>query len=48
MGAVPVRVRLYSQCSMFFGHSSVSTTQIYTHVARESLKELHAKHHPRG
>jgi integrase/recombinase XerD len=33
---------------MLLGHSSVSTTQIYTHVARESLKDFHAKHHPRG
>jgi integrase/recombinase XerD len=30
------------------GHSSVTTTQIYTHVAREGLKALHARHHPRG
>jgi integrase/recombinase XerD len=33
---------------MLLGHSSLSTTQIYTHVARKSLKDLHAKHHPRG
>lgn len=33
---------------MLLGHSSVSTTQIYTHVAQERLKRLHAEHHPRG
>ena len=33
---------------MLLGHSSLSTTQIYTHVAREGLKRLHALHHPRG
>lgn len=33
---------------MLLGHSSLSTTQIYTLVAREKLKQLHAKHHPRG
>ena len=33
---------------MLLGHASLSTTQIYTLVAREQLKRLHAKHHPRG
>jgi len=30
------------------GHASVTTTQIYTLVAREHLQKLHARHHPRG
>jgi len=33
---------------MLLGHADLSTTQIYTHVARDRLRSLHARHHPRG
>jgi integrase/recombinase XerD len=33
---------------MLLGHSDLTTTQIYTHVARSRMQALHEKHHPRG
>lgn len=33
---------------LLLGHSDLTTTQIYTHVARQRMKDLHAEHHPRG
>jgi integrase/recombinase XerD len=33
---------------MLLGHADIGTTTIYTHVARERLRQLHSKHHPRG